>query len=164
MKSIFSPIAVVLVFSGLIIFLPEFALGQVILALDEQLEDYWVNEKKVAPEYPGRAMERGTSGCVAVGFTIQSDGSTSGHEVLAYYPSKVFDKSAIRAAKQFSYTPSAQNPDKAPVYTLNSFTYQISGGRKFNSDTQKKLAKACKDEGKRILESELVDVDLKEES
>lgn len=164
MKSHFLPIAIALIFSGLVIVLPGAALGQVILALDDQLEEYWVNEKMVAPKYPGRAMDRGTSGCVAVGFTIQSDGSTSGHEVLAYYPSKVFDKSAIRAAKQFSYTPSVQNPEKVPVYTLNSFTYEITSGRKLNPDTQNKLAKACKDKGKRILESEVVDVDLNEKS
>jgi TonB family protein len=148
---------IVKVFSILILFLPITAIAQVIFAIDDQLDEFWVVEKKVAPEYPSRALERNIGGCVAVGFVIQPDGSTGDHEVLAHYPSKIFDKSAIRAAKKFTYKPSDQNPDKVSVYTLNSFTYEVTSGRKFNPETQKQLSKACTDAAKKVLESDVVD-------
>ena len=83
MKRFFSAIATVLIFSGLMIILHEPALAQAVIALDDQLEEYWVTEKIVAPEYPRMALRRGKMGCVAVGYIIQPDGMTSDHKVLA---------------------------------------------------------------------------------
>ena len=144
----------------MILLLPLTATAQVILAVDDQLKEYWVIEKQVAPEYPGRALVTGKAGCVAVGFIIQSDGSTSEHEVLAHYPSKIFDKSGINAAKRFTYTPSDQNPDKVSVYTLNAFTYTIGNRKKSDSDTHHKLSNACTDAGMKTLKPDVVGGDV----
>jgi TonB family protein len=124
-----------------------------VIALDDQLDAYWIIDKKVAPVYPERALIKETSGCAAVGFIIEADGRTSNHKVLAHSPNNVFDRTSIRAARQFRYKPSAQNPDKVTALTLNSFTFQVSGtGRKFDSDQQKELAETCRSAGRKILE------------
>lgn len=140
----------------LVLLFPLSATAQVIFAIDDQLKDYWVIEKKVAPEYPERALSTGKAGCVAVGYIIQPDGSTSNHEALAHYPSKIFDKSGIKAAKRFTYTPSDQNPERIPVYTINSFTYTMSTGKKTDLGIHDKLDKVCTDAGRKIIESEAV--------
>jgi TonB family protein len=124
-----------------------------VIALNDQLDAYWVVEKKVAPAYPERALNDGTSGCAAVGFIIQADGKTSDHKVLAHSPNNVFDRSAIQAAKRFRYTPSEQNPDKVTALTVNAFTFQVSGeGEKFDSGQQKELAEICESAARKVLE------------
>jgi len=160
---VFSPIAIVLIFSGLMILLPGPALAQVVIALDHQLEEYWVTEKIVAPEYPRMALRRGKMGCVAVAYIIQADGLTSDHKVLAFYPSDIFDKSAIRAVKQFEYSPAVQNPDKMSVLTLNVFTYSVTedSRRDAESGEEKRelLEELCSKAGKKALESASVNAD-----
>ena len=94
-------------------------------------------------------------GCVAVGYIIQADGMTSDHKVLAFYPSDIFDKSAIKATKQFEYSPSAQNPDKTSALTLNVFTYHVTDDRNPNDksgDAKRELLyEMCSKAGKEAL-------------
>ena len=144
------------IFSGVLVLLPEPALAQGVIALDEQLDAYWIVEKKVAPKYPTRALYAEITGCSAVGFIIEPDGSTSNHKVLAFYPSKskVFGKSAIAAAKQFIYQPSERNPDKTSALTINVFMYEISGGRQSNSNKRENLHETCLTAAKKVLEAE----------
>jgi len=106
----------------------------VLILLGDQLEAHWIYEKKVPPKYPMSSLQNNEMGCVAVGFVIESDGTTSSHRVVVSYPSKNFNKSAIKAAKKFLYVPSEQNSDREPVFTINTFTYQISGRGKNNDE------------------------------
>jgi TonB family protein len=142
--------------AGLMILVQMPVSAQVVIAVDDQLDQYWVIEKKVAPVYPRMALRRGKMGCVALGYIIQADGTTSDHRVLAFYPSDIFDKSAIKAAKQFRYAPSAQNPDKTPALSLNVFTYDVSddsrGGRKSGEEKRKLLHDLCSEAGRKALE------------
>jgi len=152
-----------IILSVLILLLPKLASAQVVIALDDQLEEYWIKEKIVAPKYPRMALRRGKMGCVAVGYIIQADGITSDHKVLAFYPSDIFDKSAIKALKQFKYSPSVSNPDKIAVLTLNVFTYHVSndrhGGSESGDDKQELLNEMCSKAGKKALEPAFADSD-----
>ncbi|MBT8069879.1 MAG: energy transducer TonB [Gammaproteobacteria bacterium] len=145
------------------ILLPAQASAQVVIALDDELEKYWIVEKKVAPDYPRMALRRGKMGCVALAYIIQADGTTADHKVLAFYPSDIFDKSAIKAAKQFKYIPSVQNPDKTPALSLNVFTYHVSddshGGDERGEEKRKLLHDLCSEAGKKALEPALADAD-----
>ena len=108
----------------------------------------------MAPRYPRKALSKGIMGCAAVGYIIEADGSTSNHKVLSFYPSEVFDNSAINAAKKFRYRPAEQNPDKISALTINVFTYEITTDRviKDESETRNKLAEACKTGAEKALE------------
>jgi len=110
----------------------------------DQLEAYWIIEKKVAPKYPKRALRNGDQGCVAIGYFIESNGATSGHRVVVFYPSNDFEKSSIEAAKQFLYKPSEDNLKREVVFTTNVFTYLISNGPKSDDKKQEELANLCK--------------------
>ena len=142
--------------SSLILLLPNVVFAQVVIALDDQLKEYWVTENKIAPKYPRMALRRGIMGCAAVGYIIQADGSTRDHKILAYYPSDIFDKSAIKAAKQFIFTPTEQNPDRVSVITSNVFTYHVSddqhGGSESGDEKRELLQELCSKAGRKALE------------
>lgn len=104
---------------------------------------YWYPEKKVAPVYPRRALQKGKQGCATVGYVVEADGSTSTHRVIAVFPSKIFNASSIKAAKQFVYSPTEGNSDKTPVYVTNTFTFQIGGGDGRREEVQAELSEVC---------------------
>lgn len=60
---------------------------------------------RVPPQYPERALQRGTEGRVLVEFTISKSGSVKDAKVVAYEPSTVFNKAAIKAVLQWKYNP-----------------------------------------------------------
>lgn len=64
-----------------------------------------VRTKTVAPRYPARAAERGTSGWVDLSFTVTPAGDMSNVEVLQSEPQNVFDLAAIEAAEQWRFEP-----------------------------------------------------------
>jgi TonB family protein len=123
----------------------------------EDLDAYWISEKKVAPAYPTESLRKGEEGCVAVGFVIEADGTTSAHRAIAYFPSRNFTESAIRAAEQFVYRPSEQNPERAAVFTTNFFTFQISRSPALDERKQKKLEDRCNAAAKRALNTDTGD-------
>lgn len=157
MRNTLATFATAMAFSAVMAISPMTAIAQYVIAFDDELDNYWTVEKKVAPRYPKRALNNGVMGCAAVGYIIQADGTTSEHKVLAYYPSKVFDSSARSAAKKFKYQPSERNPEKIPAITLNVFTYLIvSHGRGESEDdeeNQKLLSETCANAGKKALQS-----------
>ncbi|MBW1884848.1 MAG: TonB family protein [Deltaproteobacteria bacterium] len=64
---------------------------------------------RVPPQYPERAMQRGIEGRVLVEFTISKSGSVKNAKVIAYEPSKIFNKAALKAVRQWKYNPKIQN-------------------------------------------------------
>lgn len=64
---------------------------------------------RVPPQYPERAMQRGTEGRVLVEFTISKSGSVKDAKVIAYEPSKIFNKAALKAVRQWKYNPKIEN-------------------------------------------------------
>jgi TonB family protein len=129
----------------------------ILFVTSDQLDSYWIAEKKVAPVYPTKSLRNHEEGCVAVGFIIEPDGTTSNHQTVIAFPSSNFNKSAIRAAKQFVYKPSEQNSVREVVFTTNSFTFQITSSRKFDEQKQKKLADVCTSAANKSLNTDTVD-------
>jgi len=64
---------------------------------------------RVPPQYPERAMQRGIEGRVLVEFTITRSGSVKDAKVIAYEPSRIFNKAALKAVSQWKYNPKIEN-------------------------------------------------------
>lgn len=64
---------------------------------------------RVPPQYPERALQRGIEGRVLIEFTISKSGSVKDAKVVAYEPSKIFNKAALKAVKQWKYNPKIVN-------------------------------------------------------
>jgi protein TonB len=64
---------------------------------------------RVPPQYPERAQQRGIEGRVLVEFTISKSGSVKDAKVIAYEPSQIFNKAAIKAILQWKYNPKIEN-------------------------------------------------------
>jgi len=64
---------------------------------------------RVPPQYPERAMQRGIEGRVLIEFTISKSGSVKDPKVVAYEPSKIFNKAALKAVLQWKYNPKIED-------------------------------------------------------
>ena len=64
---------------------------------------------RVPPQYPERAAQRGIEGRVLIEFTISKRGSVKDAKVIAYEPSKIFNKAALKAVSQWKYNPKIEN-------------------------------------------------------
>lgn len=64
---------------------------------------------RVPPQYPERAAQRGIEGRVLVEFTISKSGSVKDAKVVAYEPSKIFNKAALKAVSQWKYNPKIED-------------------------------------------------------
>ena len=64
---------------------------------------------RVPPQYPERAMQRGIEGRVLVEFTISKSGAVKNPKVIAYEPSKIFNKAALKAVSQWKYNPKIED-------------------------------------------------------
>jgi protein TonB len=73
-----------------------------------------VRSKNVPPKYPRRAVQQGREGWVDLGVTVNPDGTVANVIVLEAEPKRVFERPAIRAAKQWEFeAPSASGVDVA---------------------------------------------------
>ena len=64
---------------------------------------------RVPPQYPEKAMQRGIEGRVLIEFTISKGGTVKDPKVIAYEPSKIFNKAALKAVSQWKYNPKILN-------------------------------------------------------
>ena len=64
---------------------------------------------RVPPQYPERAAQRGIEGRVLIEFTISKSGSVKDAKVIAYEPSTIFNKAALKAVRQWKYNPKIVN-------------------------------------------------------
>ena len=58
---------------------------------------------RVLPQYPPRAMSRGTEGWVLVEFTISAAGTVKDPVVIDSYPSSIFNRAMLRAIRKWKY-------------------------------------------------------------
>ena len=68
---------------------------------------------RVNPQYPMRALQREIEGWVEVRFTISTAGTVKNPVVIAYYPSTIFNRCALRAIRKWKYNPKIE--DGEPV-------------------------------------------------
>lgn len=61
----------------------------------------------IAPQYPNRAAERGIEGWCLVSFTVNELGNVEEDTIVVVdaEPSRIFDRSSIRAARRFKFQP-----------------------------------------------------------
>ena len=64
---------------------------------------------RVPPQYPERAQQRGIEGRVLIEFTISKSGSVKDPKVIAYEPSTIFNKAALKAVSQWKYNPKIED-------------------------------------------------------
>jgi len=115
----------------------------ILFVTSQQLKPLWTPVKKVAPVYPSISLSKREQGCVAVGYIIESDGSTSSHRVVASYPANNFYESSIDAAKQFLYEATEANKKRVPVFTINTFTYEIEDNNRYNKEARMETSRIC---------------------
>jgi protein TonB len=60
---------------------------------------------RVNPQYPMRAQQRGIEGWVEVEFVISAAGTVKNPKVVAYHPSTIFNRAALRAIRKWKYNP-----------------------------------------------------------
>jgi TonB family protein len=94
------------------------------------LGTWWVQDKKVTPRYPIKALHNGDMGCVAIAYTIEEDGTTSAHRAIAEQPAGVFDRAAIEAIEQWRFEPANGNPGRQPVQSYVTLLFDFSRGNK----------------------------------
>ncbi len=78
---------------------------------------------KVAPQYPRRALEKGTEGYVRLEYTVTKQGTVRDPRVIESSPKGVFDKAAIKSALRYKYKPRVV--DGTPV-EVSGVTTKIS--------------------------------------
>ncbi|ABI40581.1 TonB family protein [Shewanella sp. MR-4] len=92
----------------------------------ELLNEYWITDKRVHPEYPIEAAKNGISGCVALVVGINSSGKPSGYKVKKSYPEGVFDNYATAALANWRWKATDKNSDKKPVLTIIQMDFSVS--------------------------------------
>lgn len=70
---------------------------------------------KVPPQYPQAALSKGVEGYVDVMFDVTELGTTDNIRIIAYEPSSVFNRSVIKAIKNWKFKPNVA--DGVPVRT-----------------------------------------------
>lgn len=79
---------------------------------------------RINPEYPPRALSRGTEGFVIVQFTITATGAVRDVIVVDSKPEGVFDQAAVRAVERWRYNPRVEEGvavERVGVQTMVTF-------------------------------------------
>ena len=69
----------------------------------------------VAPAYPPGPLARNVEGYVDVQYDIEANGVTSNIQILAFEPSKVFNRAVIKAVSKWRYRPKLKDGKAVPV-------------------------------------------------
>jgi protein TonB len=80
---------------------------------------------RVSPEYPMRALNRGTEGHVLVRFTVTETGSVADPEVLRSDPPGVFERAAIRAVLRWKFQPQLVDGKPVSVITYTRLVFEM---------------------------------------
>lgn len=107
----------------------------------EQLQGYWILlNHTVDIDLPIGGKNLSDPGCVAVTYTIGSDGKTRNIQVAKVVPESGLGKAAISAVKNFQYGPSLTNRQEQPVATYYIVPFNTPPGK----DAQTRLMAPCK--------------------
>lgn len=71
---------------------------------------------RVPPQYPVRALERGTEGWVLIEFTVTETGAVVEPKIIDAEPANTFNRAAMRAVVRWKYKPMTQD-GKAVAWT-----------------------------------------------
>ena len=110
--------------------------------------EYWIEDRKVAPIFPEDALRRGISGCVTIGFIIDSEGRTSTFRTLAS-TDEVLEQASVAAASRFRYFAAESNAARTPVFTSNTFTFRNSDA----SQSREEIKAVCDEKTRQLVQS-----------
>ncbi|XQW83626.1 energy transducer TonB [Thalassotalea piscium] len=88
--------------------------------------------KRIEPKYPISAAKEGREGWTKMSFIVEEDGSVSNVMVIDSSGSKDFNKTALKAVKQWKYSPAIENgkPIQQCINTLKmSFSMRDNGAK-----------------------------------
>lgn len=105
----------------------------------EAVLDYWVTDKRVAPNYPIAAAKKRISGCVEFSLVIDSNGKAVAPKIIKSFPEGVFHAEASKAIKKWSWQPAPSNLDKKSVSTTIQLDFFVK-----DSANGKNAYQACK--------------------
>ncbi|HET6546731.1 MAG TPA: TonB family protein, partial [Rhodanobacteraceae bacterium] len=90
---------------------PQTASDSLAVVLPEDRDAYWQIDKArtKAPRYPQRALRTRTSGCAAVAFVIEADGSVSRAWPVVETARSGFGNAAVKSIETWQFTPGSQN-------------------------------------------------------
>jgi TonB family protein len=89
----------------------------------DEVLNYWVVDKSVAPKYPIIAGEEKVSGCVEFSLIIGSNGMADDLIIVKSFPETLFDKPAIEAIEKWIWLPTDTNINKQTVATTIQFDF-----------------------------------------
>jgi protein TonB len=80
---------------------------------------------RVDPVFPREAMRNRQQGWVEVEFTIGTDGSVGGAQVVASRPSRVFDRAALQAIQSWRFEPRQENGQAVASRLRQRFDFRL---------------------------------------
>lgn len=115
-------------------------LGDALVVLNSDDKRYWQMDVDSAPlkqpRYPFELLRAGVSGCVSLGFFIETDGTSSGYRVLqsrvsgkklgtknTKIASALFSKASLESLVQARFVAGPENPSKRRAFTQITFSY-----------------------------------------
>ncbi|MFC4701001.1 energy transducer TonB [Glaciecola siphonariae] len=104
--------------------------------------DYWQIKTRVDPRYPSTAARDKLSGCVETIVGIGTDGRAAELAIRFSYPQGVFDSSAVKALKEWRWTPANTNQERHPVLAVVKLYFSVA-----NSKNKKAVETYCGDSG-----------------
>lgn len=107
----------------------------------QNLYRYWILlNTKVQMDAPNSGLNLDKPGCVAVTYTVGSDGVPLDVQVVKVVPKSDLGSMARSAVANFRYGPSLNNQDHQPVATY----YVVPFNSPKDADAQKQLMAPCK--------------------
>jgi len=83
--------------------------------------------KRVAPDYPDDAAEKGIEGAVDLAFMVSPQGEVSDVTVVHSEPSSIFNRAAIAAVRRWKYQPRTVNGVAAEAHVQLRMTFKLDG-------------------------------------
>lgn len=98
--------------------------ASIVVSIDD-LPNYWQYKFIAKPKNPQTDRDIHKSNCVNIAFVIGEDGLVHNPKIIKVTPSisKRFHKSALKAIKQFTFTPSETNTEKKRVISNYIFIF-----------------------------------------
>lgn len=111
------------------------AAGDELLAVGPaELPKVWTLERKSWTIAATAIDGNEPTGCVAVSFVIEPNGSTSTFKVLRSVPDNAFEDAARRLVKSLRYVPTALNAKREAVFTYLTLTFNARRERTLGSN------------------------------
>jgi TonB family protein len=89
----------------------------------DEVSNYWIVDKSVAPKYPIIAGEDKVSGCVEFSLIIGSNGMAQDLLIVKSFPESTFNKPATDAIEKWIWLPTETNINKQTVATTIQFDF-----------------------------------------